>query len=128
MANHSVVHLDIPATNTAESASFYADVFGWPVNHNTEYDYWMFRGEGGPGGGFVAADSANAAMGGEYKVGQVLIYINTDDIDASMAEVEAHGGRRLGDTVEMGENGGYAFFADPAGNVIGLYRGPAAAS
>jgi predicted enzyme related to lactoylglutathione lyase len=128
MANHAIVHLDIPTTNTAESAQFYGDVFGWPVKHDTDYDYWMFRGEGGPGGGFVVAGNANAAMGGDYKIGQVLIYINTDDIDASMAEVEAHGGKRLGDTVEMGENGGYAFFADPAGNVIGLYRGPAQAS
>jgi predicted enzyme related to lactoylglutathione lyase len=126
MANHPIVHLDIPATNTAESANFYGDVFGWSLNHNTEYDYWLFRGADGPGGGFVTNGSPNPAMGGNYQVGQVLIYINTDDIEASLAAVEAHGGRRLGDVAEMGENGAYAFFADPAGNTIGLYRAPTA--
>ena len=125
---HPIVHLDIPATNPAESAQFYGDVFGWPLNHSTDYDYWMFRGEGGPGGGFVTDGNENPAMGGNYKVGQVLVYIDTDDIEASLAAVEAHGGRRLGQVVDMGENGGYAFFADPAGNVIGLYRSTSQAS
>ena len=128
MAQHPIVHMDIPAADTAAAAQFYADVFGWPLGHDEQYDYWWFRGEGGPGGGFVKPDAPSGGTAPPYKLGEVRVYIGTDDIDASLAEIEAHGGKSLGPKVDMGGQGGYAFFADPAGNIIGLYTAPAAGS
>src|SRR5690242_4997252 len=103
MANHPIVHLDIPANDSAAAAQFYADVFGWQLHHAADVNYWMFSSEGGPGGGWVQPGPGG---GGEtHKVGEVLIYIQTDDIEASLAEVEAHGGQRVGQKVDMGPNG-----------------------
>ena len=123
MAKHPIVHLDIPADDTGAAAQFYADVFDWEPVHMAEVNYWMFRAEGGPGGGFV--NPGPSGSGPDYKIGDVRVYIDTDDIEASLSAIEAHGGKRLGPTVDMGPNGAYTFFADPAGNVIGLYKSPA---
>jgi len=127
MANHPVVHLDIPAPDPAAAALFYSEVFDWQLIHDEASDYWMFNGEGGPGGGFVKPDSG-AEEGPAYKIGQVLIYIATDDIDGTLAQVEAEGGKLLGPKIDMGSYGAYAFFADPTGNTIGLYTLPAQTS
>jgi uncharacterized protein len=52
-----------------------------------------------------------------------LAYVSTDDIDATLAHVEALGGKTLLPKTEIPHNGWFAFFADPAGNRIGLYTG-----
>ncbi len=118
MASHPVVHIDIPAKDPKGASQFYADVFGWNIIHAPEFDYHMFQAEGGPGGGFVNTDGQN---GSDYKVGEVLIYINTDDIDASLANVVKHGGKVLLPKTEIPQTGWFAFFADPTGNRLGLY-------
>src|SRR5690348_1200422 len=118
MASHPVVHIDIPANDTKGASQFYADVFGWNIIHAPEFDYHMFQAEGGPGGGFVSTSAPGSL---DYKAGEVIVYINTDDIDASLAAVVAHGGKVLLPKTEIPQNGWFAFFADPAGNRIGLY-------
>lgn len=117
MAQHSVVHLDIPATDPAAASKFYADLFDWKIHVDPTVNYHMFQAASGPGGGFVqVSDEA-----GGYKLGEVLIYVSTDDIDATLTKVEALGGKTLLPKTDIGENGWFAFFADPAGNRIGLY-------
>jgi predicted enzyme related to lactoylglutathione lyase len=124
MTGHPVVHIDIPASDTKGASQFYADVFGWKITP-TEFDYPLFHAEGGPGGGFASTNTPGSM---DYKVGEVLIYINTDDIDASLATVVAHGGKVLLPKTEIPQNGWFAFFADPEGNRIGLYTPPQANS
>ena len=75
----------------------------------------MFSAQGGPGGGFPVADGTN------YKVGEVIPYVGTDDIDAFLKKVEQAGGKLLGQKVAIPGMGSYAFFADPEGNRIGVY-------
>src|SRR5262249_61473613 len=106
--------------DTAAAARFYAAVFDWQLTHDEPTDYWMFSAEGGPGGGFVKP-GGSAEAGPANKTGEVRIFINTDDIDAALDQVEAHGGQRLSPKVDMGSYGAYAAFSDPTGNVIGLY-------
>ena len=78
----------------------------------------MFQAEGGPGGGFV---NTGESMGMDYKAGELLVYISTDDIDASLAQVEAHGGKTLLPKTEIPQVGWFAFFADPTGNRVALF-------
>ena len=117
MANHPIVHIEIPARDTAAASKFYADAFGWNIQHEPSFNYYMFQANPGPGGGFV--DVGNEIGG--YKVGEVLIYIGTDDIDATLAKIESLGGKTLQPKTEIPQTGWFAYFADPAGNRIALY-------
>ena len=118
MANHSIVHIEIPASDTAAASKFYADLFGWNIQVDPSFNYHMFQAEPGPGGGFVEV----GGMGG-YKAGEVLIYVSTDDIDASLAKVESLGGKTVVPKTEIPNMGWFAFFTDPTGNRIGLFSG-----
>ncbi len=112
---HPIVHVEIPAENAAAASKFYADVFGWKIDHDPNFDYYMFAAEGGPGGGWVKPD------GDQYHAGQIIPYIDTDDIEASLKKIEACGGKTLMPKHEIQGVGWFAFFADPAGNRLGLY-------
>ena len=118
MSNHPIVHVEIPAQDTAAASKFYAEAFGWTIQHDPSFDYYMFQANPGPGGGFVQIGGM-----GEYKQGEVLIYIGTDDIDATLAKVEASGGKTLQPKTEIPQMGWFAYFTDPAGNRIALYTG-----
>ena len=89
MTGHPIVHVEIPASDLKEASKFYTEVFGWQIDTSTMEEYPMFAAEGGPGGGFVKlGDMA-------HSVGRPLLFIGTDDIDASLAAVEAHGGKTV---------------------------------
>jgi predicted enzyme related to lactoylglutathione lyase len=117
MSQHSIVHVEIPATDAATSGKFYADLFDWKLQVDPTFNYHMFQAEPGPGGAFVQVGEAT----GGYKLGEVLIYVSTDDIDATLARVEALGGKTLEPKTEIPHTGWFAIFADPAGNRIALY-------
>jgi len=112
-----IVHVDIAAKDPAAASKFYEDVFGWKTSHDSNFDYHMFTGEGGPGGGWVK-------VGDEYKVGDVIVYLGTDDIDGALAKVVANGGKVLQPKTPIPGFGAFALFADPTGNRLGLYSNP----
>ncbi len=116
MADHSIVHVEIPANDPASAAKFYADLFGWNIQVDQALNYYMFQAGSGPGGAFpqVGEDPP-------YKPGEVVIYVSTDDIDATLAKTESLGGKTLMPKTEIPNVGWFAFFADPTGNRIGLY-------
>jgi uncharacterized protein len=117
---HPIAHVDIKADDAGASANFYRDVFGWEIN-NFVPGYPMFSAEGGPGGGFVAGEEGV----GQYVKG-VLIYLLTNDIDASLKDIESHGGSTVKPRTEIeGGHGAFAIFRDLGGNSIGLYQAPA---
>lgn len=113
---HSIVHVEIPATHAATSSKFYADLFDWKIQTAPEFDYHMFQADPGPGGGFVTVGGE-----GNNKIGEVIIYVSTDDIDATLAKAEALGGKTLMPKTEIPGVGWFAHFADPAGNRIALF-------
>lgn len=113
---HPIVHVEIPASDTKGAGKFYADVFGWQVHTDPTFDYTMFSVEGGPGGGFSSTSGQMAA-----KIGEPLIYVGTDDIEASLRAIEAHGGKTVAPKQEIPGVGWFAIFTDPAGNRMALY-------
>lgn len=117
MSDHPIVHIEIPAPDVNAASQFYADVFGWQIDHSME-SYPMFAAEGGPGGGFVQIGNPI------YAAPKPLVFIGTNDIDASLASVEAHGGKTLMPKTAIGPHGWWAVFADPSGNSIALYTSP----
>jgi predicted enzyme related to lactoylglutathione lyase len=117
MSKHSFVHVEFAAKDPNAAAKFYADLFGWKTEDMPEMNYVMFDVEPGPGGGFPAVD------GETINPGDVIIYVSTDDIEASLAKAEELGGKTLLPRTEIPGMGWFAFFADPTGNRVGLYKG-----
>ncbi len=121
MPNHPIVHIEFPAADPGAAAKFYADAFDWQLQVDPSFDYHMFSAEGGPGGGFVKVGATAGPGTVDYKTGEPLIYIQTDDIEASLAKIESLGGKTLLPKTEIPQVGWWALFADPTGNRVGLY-------
>ena len=76
--------------------------------------------KGGPGGGFVVP-WGNAPV--EYKRDRLLVYLATDDIDATLATIEAHGGKTVLPTTEIPQVGWWAVFTDPGNPTLSRRAG-----
>jgi predicted enzyme related to lactoylglutathione lyase len=112
---HPIVHIEISAKDREKAAKFYDDVFGWHVEQIPEMNYATFNPGEGPGGGFNPVTKENPA-------GTVLVYIGTDDIEASLAEIESAGGKIVAPKMEIPGMGWFAIFQDPTGNNLALYK------
>lgn len=121
MSKHPIVHIEIPGNDPKADSKFYAEVFGWKTETDPNFDYTMFSAEGGPGGGFVKVNDTIMGDAGHHKINEPLVYIGTDDIDATLAQIKAHGGKVLTPKTEIPHVGWFAIFNDPAGNRVALY-------
>lgn len=115
MTNYEIAHIEVPAIDTAEAGQFYSDVFGWKIETNLAHNYVTFVSAGGFRGGFTDPKEPT------YKPDRLLVYLATDDLDASLADIESHGGKTILPKTEIPHVGEWAVFADPAGNHIGLF-------
>ncbi|WP_165423891.1 VOC family protein [Ktedonosporobacter rubrisoli] len=115
MTEHSISHIEIPAANPNEAGTFYHDVFDWQTATNQEHNYVKFQAAGGLGGGFAGPGEPT------YKPDRLMVYIQTDDIDTTLAKIEAHGGKTVLPKTEIPHVGWWAIFSDPAGNHLGLF-------
>ncbi len=67
------------------------------------------------GGGFNAVDDDNPA-------GTVMVYIHTDDLEASKKKIKEKGGTVLLESFEIPTVGTMATFKDPTGNLLALLQ------
>ena len=115
--NGKICYIEIPSTDIARSADFYARVFGW---HSRQ------RGDGS-----IAFNDTTGQVSGTWILGRppaatpgLLVYVMVNSVAAVLELVVANGGRMVqpigGDAPEI-----TARFSDPSGNVIGLYQEPA---
>jgi len=115
MTKRNIVHIEIPARERTELAKFYADLFGWETqamdDKGMEYTVWQ---SGNVRGGFPDLDDT-------YKPGDVVVYIDSEDIEADLKKIEARGGRTVKGKTEIPGVAWYAMFADPTGNRMALY-------
>ena len=116
MSKRNVVHIEIPAQNRESLARFYQNVFGWDFQHLTDPSPYTM-GETGNKIGLGLPD-----LGNEYQPGNVIIYLDSDDIAADLRKIEAAGGKRLSEPFNVGEMGEMAFFSDPTGNRLALWK------
>jgi Predicted enzyme related to lactoylglutathione lyase len=114
MSKRNVVHIEIPASNVPSAAKFYETLFGWKMEHAAEFDYTMWEDGSGYGGGFNKVSDENP-------VGQVLVYIHSDDIDADLKQIEKLGGSVVTSKTDIPGTGWFALFKDPTGNTLALY-------
>jgi predicted enzyme related to lactoylglutathione lyase len=115
MSEHPIVHIEFSADDRQAAGKFYQDVFGWEITDYPEMDYTMFEYEEGRGGGFNTVSEENPA-------GTVMVYIQAEDIEATLAKIEANGGKTILPKSEIPNTGWFAFFSDPTGNTVALYK------
>jgi predicted enzyme related to lactoylglutathione lyase len=121
MAAHPIVHVEFPASDPKAASKFYADLFGWKIQTDPSFaDYPMFQAEGGPGGGFVKTGT-DAGGGLSYQVGEPLLYVASEDIDADLRKAESLGGTTVVPKTEIPQVGWFGVFKDPTGNKVGLF-------
>jgi hypothetical protein len=114
MTSRKIVHIEIPSGNLEQSSKFYNELFGWKITPFPEMNYATWEPEEGPGGGF-------SPLGEETKVGEILIHVASDDIEADLKRAEALGGSILRQKSEIPNIGWWGIFKDPQGNAIALY-------
>jgi uncharacterized protein len=51
----------------------------------------------------------------------VTFYVGVDDLEKHLARAEELGGRRVMGPTDVGGTGAFAMFADPDGNVLGMF-------
>lgn len=114
-----IVHLEFLSADFGRTAAFYGELFGWQTQQNANASYMKLEGgqsgEGGEGlsAGWVRADSSQSPG--------PLPYILVDDLASTLAKLEKAGGRVLARRLPFAGGGEIALFADPDGNVIGLW-------
>jgi predicted enzyme related to lactoylglutathione lyase len=114
MSKRAIVHIEIPAGDAAEAAAFYSDLFGWDIQRDEAMHYTMFE-TGSVAGGFNPLSE-------QVKPGDILLYIESEDIEADLKRIEDKGGKTLMPKQEIPNMGWFVFFADPAGNRMGLFQ------
>ena len=114
MSQRNIVHIEIPASSSAEAADFYKKLFGWKTVIDEKMNYTMWEPEVAPGGGF-------SPLGEDVKPGDVLIYVDSADIEADLQHVKELGGTVVSPKMEIPGVGWFAIFKDPTGNQIALY-------
>jgi predicted enzyme related to lactoylglutathione lyase len=115
MSEHKIVHVELSANDLRTTGAFYAELFGWKIEHMPEMDYTTFEVEGGVGGGF------NKVNDRSIMPGDIIVYVDSDDIEADLRRAEALGSRTLIPKTEIPGIGWFGIFKDPVGNRIGLF-------
>ena len=107
-----VVHFEIQSNQSEKLQKYYADLFGWHVNADNEFNYAVIdtHTEGAIGGG-IGPTQGGPSM--------VTFYVDVDDLQAYLDKAEQLGGRTIMPPTELPQVT-LALFADPEGNVIGM--------
>lgn len=114
MTKRNIVHIEISTRNPEETIKFYQELFGWKIERAPEMNYTMWEASEGPGGGF-------SPLGEDNKAGDVLIHVNSDDIESDLKKAKSLGGTILREKTEIPNIGWWGVFKDPTGNKIALY-------
>ena len=109
-----VVHFEIPIDDNERGTRFYSTVFGWDLQQFGPMEYWTTTAGEGDGSGGALASRANTPA--------PIFYIAVDDVDTTLAAVEAAGGQKLSERMPVPGMGWMAFFADSEGNRLGVFQ------
>jgi predicted enzyme related to lactoylglutathione lyase len=123
-----IVWWEIETSEPEAFQRFHADLFGWsfaPAFADTDLgaDYWIIQTDGRGIGGLQRADA-----GAPSPSAGVRMYLETDDLEATLLRVEGRGGTvERGRTALGGDDRWFAVFRDPVGVSFGLWTAEPAA-
>ena len=114
-----IVHIEIPADDTAKGQKFYGSLFGWEFQaFPGEFEYHMTRIDEQQGAAITNMEPGKRGM---------RVYFDVDDINAGAARVKELGGV-ASEPSAVPTMGWFVTCTDPQGNEFGLWQtDPAAA-
>src|SRR5260221_13917533 len=103
-----IVHFELPSTDADRASAFWNGLFGWSFESSAmeEFDYRMSPTSEGCAGA-IFPDPSKAGTG-------PLVYFDTDDVDASVAQVRELGGQGA-DKSPVGGHGWFSVCHDTEG-------------
>jgi predicted enzyme related to lactoylglutathione lyase len=108
-----IVHVEIPADDTAAGRAFWGGLFGWEFeSYPGPFEYHMTR---------LAEDQGGAVTAMEPGKRGLRAYFDVDDINAGVARVRELGGT-AGDAMPVPAMGWFAVCSDGSGNEFGLWQ------
>jgi uncharacterized protein len=114
--NPAIAWFEVLGTDARALGDFYTKLFGWNVEfvEGSPVDYGQIEAQDGKGiaGGIGASPNVP---------NQTTVYALVDDLQNYLDRAEALGAKTLMPPESMG-NVSIALFADPTGNVFGLYK------
>lgn len=118
--DNSFFWYELMTSDPKAAETFYADVVGWtPQVWDGPMPYTVMNaGERGVGGIMAIPEDAKAAGGRPGWVG----YVKTADVDATVAEIEAGGGKIQRAPDDIPNVGRFAVVSDPQGAVFMLLK------
>jgi uncharacterized protein len=114
MGAPAIVHIEFKSSDFARTSAFYAELFDWQTQQNASASYMKADSTDGPSGGWVRADLVQAPG--------PIAYLPVEDLATKMDAVEKAGGRVLVRSMPFAGGGEVGLFADPDGNVLGLWQ------
>lgn len=113
-----VIHFEIATDNPERAQAFYADVLGWTISKwDGPVDYWLATtGEQDQPG------INGAIMHARPDWQRVINTVDVADLDATIAKVEANGGKLVQARMAVPGVGYMAYCQDPEGIVFGLMQ------
>ena len=108
---NKVVHFEIGCQNHEATVEFYSKLFNWKMEAMGPAT--VIRTGEGIGGHITAL--------GHAPFQYTMFYVEVDDVQAALDPAHDLGGNTLIPPVEI-PSGTFAWFADPEGNTIGLFK------
>lgn len=111
-----IIHFEITADDVERATEFYTSVFGWRAEGSQFIGGYstVNTGEG---------DGINGAiMKREYQPQPTIIWLSVEDLDATLARVQAAGGSLINEKSFIPGNGYVVYIKDTEGNTFGLIQ------
>jgi hypothetical protein len=112
-------HFAINADDVQRAKGFYESVFGWTFQPWGPPDFYQIQGAGQGFGG--ALHGRREIKPGARMIG-FEVTMGVDDIDATIAAVEAAGGKVVMGPHHIGTVGTVIYFEDTEGNLVGAMQ------
>jgi hypothetical protein len=107
-----MVHLEIPAGDTAKAREFWGALFGWEWQaFEGSSEYYTTRFSDATGGAIMAAEDSRGPR----------VYFDVDDINAGVSRVKELGGE-ASDAMPVPGMGWFSTCTDTEGNDFGLWQ------
>jgi uncharacterized protein len=115
-----LVHVEVKAKDADRAVGFWSGVFGWQFGDSVmpDMDYRMTQLSDDQGAAVYPADDAGSGL---------VVYFDTDDIDATIAKVRENGGE-ADDKQPIPGVGWFSTAKDPDGNQFSLFQNDESAS
>lgn len=106
-----VIHFEIGCREQARTSAFFSDLFGWKMQ------------AAGPAT-MIGTGAGTGIRGHITSLGHEphqYTYVQVNDVQAYLDKAEKFGGKTMVPPVEI-PTGTFAWFSDPGGNTIGLWK------